>query len=118
MAIANRVILSSPCSRHLYFFAALLIDALLGQEVNTQAWVFAGVLVLLLGYMTARRFTDIGWSQLWVIPYALLTLSPYVALLFAQHADARLITLGVLVLQVPAMIWPKKKAPVSMAAAQ
>ncbi len=66
-------------------------------------------MVLLLMYMTARRFTDIGWSRWWAIPYALLALSPVAVLFFIPQMDARLITLGNLFLQIPVIAWPGKK---------
>jgi hypothetical protein len=114
MATVDQFLTDRPCSWHWYLFSALLIDTLLGREISERAWLFAGALVLLLVYMTARRFSDIGWHQCWVIPYALLTLSPYAVLLFVPHANVRLITLGIILLQVPAMVWPKKKAAVAV----
>jgi hypothetical protein len=109
MTIMDKLVSGRPCSRHWYLFSALLIDTLLGYEVGEHAWLFAGAFVLLLAYMTARRSADIGWIGWWAIPYALLTLSPYAVLFFVQHADVRLITLGIVLLQVPAMVWPKRK---------
>jgi hypothetical protein len=80
--------------------------------------VLGVVLVLLLTYMTARRFIEIGWSRWRAIPYALFTLSPYAVLFLVPLVNVRLITLGNLLLQVPAIAWPKKKDAVSEAAAQ
>jgi hypothetical protein len=100
-----------PCSRLWYLIStALLIDLPLESEVRNHAWVLAGALVLLLVYITARRFIEIGWNRRWAIPYALFTLSPYAVLCFHPDANVRLITLAVVLLQVPAMVWPKRRA--------
>jgi hypothetical protein len=113
----NRFALKNPCPRHLFFFTALLIDALLGFELSRRGWVSAGVLVLLLAYMTMRRFADIGWNSGWALPYTLFMASPYTGAFFIWRQDVRIATLGVILLQLPAMAWPKKKdgAPVEAA---
>jgi hypothetical protein len=67
-------------------------------------------------YMTARRFIETGWNRWSAIPYALFTISPCAVLFFGPRMDARLIALGILVLQVPAIVWPKKKTEVSIPA--
>jgi hypothetical protein len=68
-------------------------------------------------YMTARRFVETGWSSWLAIPYALFTISPCAVLFVGPRMDVRLIGLGMAVLQVPAMVWPKKKATATVAAA-
>ena len=98
-----------PCSWHRFLFSALLIDALLGREVTEHIWLLTGLLVLLLVYMTARRFDDIGWGRWLAFPYALSTLCPYAVLFLYPEANVRLITPVVIVLQVPAMVWPRKR---------
>jgi hypothetical protein len=118
MKIIDQLVPNSPCSWHWYLFSALLIDTLLGREVSEHAWLFACALVLLLVYMTARRFADIGWGRWWAIPYALFTLCPYAVLFLHPEANVRLITLVVVLLQVLAMVWPKKKTAVTVAEAR
>jgi len=104
----NQLGLNRPCPPLWYLLSCVWIDVALEGEVYHRAWVLGGALVLLLMYMTARRFTDIGWSQWWAIPYALLTLCAYSVLFFTPHTNGRIITLGALLLQVPAIVWPKK----------
>jgi hypothetical protein len=118
MSIENKLGLDRPCPRYWYLASCVVIDAFISSAVHDHSWVSAGVLVVLLMYMTARRFVETGWSRWWAIPYALFTLVPCAVLFSGSHMDVRLIALGMVVLQVPAMVWPKKKAPVSMAGAQ
>jgi hypothetical protein len=118
MSFENKLGLDRPCPRYWYLASCVVIDAFVSGAVHAHSWVSAGVLVVLLIYMTARRFVETGWSRWLAIPYALFTISPCAVLFFGPRMDARLIGLGMAVLQVPAMAWPKKKAPVSMAAAQ
>jgi len=118
MTIMDQLVFNRPCSWHWYLVSALLLDTLLGREVTEHSWLFAGALVLLLMYMTARRFTDIGCTQWWAIPYSLFTLSPYSVLFFISNANVRLITLGIVLLQVPAIVWPKRKEAVSATCAE
>lgn len=118
MSIENKLGLDRACPRYWYLASCVVIDAFLSAEVHAHSWVPVSVLVILLMYMTARRFVETGWSRWWAIPYALFTISPCAVLFFGPRMDVRLIALGMAVLQVPAMVWPKKKAPVSIAEAQ
>jgi hypothetical protein len=109
MSFENKLGLDRPCPRYWYLASCVVIDAFLSSEVHARSWVFAGVLVILLMYMTARRFVETGWSRRWAVPYALFTLGPCAVLFFGSRMDVRLIALGMAVLQVPAMAWPGKK---------
>jgi hypothetical protein len=117
MDLAKEILLDKPCPRVWYAITtAVFIDGPLGGEVRSQAWALVSGFALLLIYMTARRFTDIGQSRWWAIPYGLFTVSPYATLLLMPGVDVRLIVLGVIALQLPAMVWPKKKPPVPVEA--
>jgi len=114
----NQLGLDRSCPRLWYLVSCILIDAALAGEVYHRSWALGAIVVLLMIYMTARRFTDAGWSRWWAIPYAAFTLSPYAVLFFVPHLNARLVALGNILLQLPAIVWPKKENAVPLAAAQ
>lgn len=118
MSFDSTLGLDRPCPRYWYLASCVVIDAFISGEVHAHSWVFAGILLILLMYMTARRFVEIGCSRWWAIPYALLTFGPCLVLFLAPRVDVRLIALGMAVLQVPAVVWPKKKTGVPAATAQ
>lgn len=109
MSILNQFVSNKPSSWHLYFISALLLDTISGAAISNHAWLYAGFLVMVLVYVTARRFIEIGWFRYWAVLYAFFTLSPYSILCFYSHTNVRLITPVIVILQIPAMIWPRRK---------
>jgi len=98
-----------PCPRGLYIVFVALFDSTYGALASRHHWILAGMPLLLLLYMTAQRFADIGWNGWLAVPYTMLVLTPYTALLVSPGNHAQLLRVAVLILQLPAMVWPRRR---------
>jgi hypothetical protein len=68
-------------------------------------WVGAATLFILLIWVTVRRFVGMIKPQWWAVPYSLITVSPCAVLYCNPTFNIFLVLAGVLVLQLPAMLW-------------
>jgi hypothetical protein len=100
------LILDIPISSLWYAIGVIVcIDVPLAASFRGHSAVNFAFYLPLMAWVTARRLVGFPWSRWWSVPYSFLALSPCSTFLFDPGASLWLITLCVLVLQVPAILW-------------
>jgi hypothetical protein len=65
--------------------------------------------LLLMFWLSAARFIDLGLRKLWALPYSVITLAPFAMLYLAPSLNPWIATAGAIILQTPAMLANSKE---------
>lgn len=98
--------------RYRYLISVIaFIDFPLWVGLRHHSWIVAMIMLAMMMLMIGRRFAEIGWHQVWAVPWCVDTVCPFALLYFYPTLNPWLALVCVAVLQVPLMLWPSRKQP-------
>lgn len=93
--------------RYRYVVSAIaFIDIPLWFEARHRDWVLVGASLFVMLVLTAARMREIGWDQIWAVPYCFWTVSPLSFLYLRPSLNSWIAFACIAALQTPVMVWP------------
>jgi hypothetical protein len=98
--------MSAPISRlEFAFLTPIFCDAPLCISVRERVWWLVSILIVIMFWAMARRISDIPRPLWWALPWSAIAAAPCLRLYVNPHSSILLVFCGMIVLQLPAMLW-------------
>lgn len=97
--------------RYRYVVSAIVfIDLPLWIEARHRDWVLVGASLFVMLVLTVARMREIGWDQIWAVPYCFWTVSPLSFLYLRPTLSPWIAFACIAALQTPVMAWPASES--------